>query len=306
METSGEPSWQSRALNVYLRTVKRKTHRFDIEQSRRFTRRVDRFFWNPRNVELTAENAKGVDGEWIVAPESRVDRVILYLHGGGFCLSETILHKRMVAKLCRLSGFKAYMPFYRLAPEHPFPAGLDDCVASYQWLLSLGIDPQSIVIAGDSAGGALTLSTLGRLRSEEIPLPACAVMISAGTDLTDDSRSQVDHLELDPLLAWDALELMRVAYLGEANPRDPMVSPVFLDYSGFPPLLFHVGSTELVYDHSTRAAASAQRANVDVRIKVWQGMPHVFQAMGFLPESRVALKEIAAFINSNRDSLPPG
>lgn len=302
MEHSAKPSWQIRVLNRFLRTVKRKTSGFDIAQSRDYLRRVDRFFRTPRGIKFVDENAAGVEGQWIVAPESDRDRVILYLHGGGFCLSESLLHKKMVAKLCRLSGFKAYVPRYRLAPEHPFPAGLDDCVASYRWLVNSGYAPRNIAIAGDSAGGALTLSTIGSLRDDGDPLPARGVMISAGTDLSDEATPDAERIQRDPLLPWDSLQLMRRAYLGSAHPRDPRVSPVFYDYHGFPPLLFHVGSTEILLDHATRAAERARLAGVDTRIKIWEDAPHVFQAMGFLPESKMALWEIAEFVVGRGES----
>jgi monoterpene epsilon-lactone hydrolase len=305
MERSANPSWQTEILNRYLRRVKKKTNRFDIAQSRDYLAKVDRFFRVPRRFELIDQNAEGVDGQWIVAPESRPDLVVLYLHGGGFCLSETLLHKRMVGKLCRLSGFKAYMPFYRLAPESPYPAGLDDCVTSYRWLLSSGYEPRKIVIAGDSAGGGLTLATIGRLRDEGSPLPAAGVMLSAGTDLSEQGVPNAEEIERDPLVPWDGVDRMRIAYLGGADPGDPLVSPAFLDYTGFPPLLFHVGSTELLLGQALRAAEGAQRADVDVRIKVWENAPHVFQAMGFLPEARTALEEIARFMGG-RDSLRGG
>lgn len=302
MEHSDKASWQTRLLNGFLRMVKRRAASFDIAQTRDYLHRMDRFFRAPRDIEFIDENAGGVEGQWIVAPGPDPGRVILYLHGGGFCLSESLLHKKMVAKLCRSSGFKAYMPRYRLAPEHPFPAALDDCVASYRWLVNSGYAPENIAIAGDSAGGALTLSTIGTLRDDADPLPGSAVMLSAGTDLSTDATPDADRIRRDPLLPWAPLELMRDAYLGNADPRDPLVSPVFLDYRGFPPLLFHVGSTEILLDHATRAAERARLADVDTRIKIWEDAPHVFQGMGFLPEAKLALREIAEFVVRKAES----
>lgn len=302
MDRTRRPSWQTRLLNTGLRRVKKRTNRHDIAGSRDFLRRLDRFFRVPRDIELIDDDAAGVQGQWIVAPGSAEEHVILYLHGGGFCLSESLLHKKMVAKLCRLSGFRAFMPFYRLAPEDPFPAGLDDCVASYRWLVSSGYAPGKIVIAGDSAGGGLTFSTIGRLRDAGDPLPACAVTLSAGTDLSDEGMPDAAAIARDPMLPWNTLELMREAYLGDADPTDPFVSPVYLDYRGFPPLLLHAGSTEIVCDHSIRVAESAHAAGVDTRIKIWEHAPHVFQGMGLIPEARLALREIADFIVGKNES----
>ena len=146
-----KPSWRTRLFNTGLRRVKERTSRYDIAASRDFLRRVDRLFRVPRDIDLIDDDSAGVQGQWIVAPGSAEERVILYLHGGGFCLGGSLLHKKMVAKLCRLSGFRAFMPFYRLAPEYPYPAGLDDCVASYRWLLRSGYAPGKIVIAGESS-----------------------------------------------------------------------------------------------------------------------------------------------------------
>jgi acetyl esterase/lipase len=221
--------------------------------------------------------------------------VILYFHGGAFILRTPGAHTALVASLCRRLRARALMVDYRLAPEHPYPAAADDCHAAYGWLLAEGVAPRDIVLGGDSAGGNLVLVTLQRIQASGGPLPACGVAISPVVDFTLSSRSLVANERRDPLFNLPAVVPLRGHYAPPEQHCDPGVSPLFGDFSNLPPLLFQVGSNEMLLDESTRAAARAHAAGVTVELEIWQHMAHVFQILP-LPQARVALDHIAAFI----------
>jgi acetyl esterase/lipase len=246
-------------------------------------------------VRRTPVAGAGFAGEWIDCPGSRPERVILYLHGGAFMFHWPGVYTAMVADLCRRLKARALMVNYRLAPEHPFPAATNDCHAAYSWLLTQGHEPKHIVLAGDSAGGNLALVTLQRLRGADQPMPACAVLMSAGVDFTLSSRSMVVNQRRDPMLSLVDLVSMRGFYAQPELFADPWVSPLFGDFAGLPPLLFQVGSREVLLDESTRAAARASAAGVAVTVEIWKRMGHVFQAMP-LPQAAVALDGISRFV----------
>ena len=237
--------------------------------------------------------------EWLEVPQSRPDRVFLYLHGGAFCFRMPRIQSAMVARWCRQSGARALMPVYRLAPEHPYPAAADDCLATYRWLLNQGVAAENIVIGGDSAGGNLTLVTLMRARTEGLPLPAAAMMLSPATDFSLSGRSATVNEASDPMFSAAMLRWFGEMYLGEPELYlTPFVSPLTGDFTGLPPLLFQVGSNEMLLDDSTRAAAKAHGSGVDVQLDVFDGMPHIFQAFGQLPESKMADRRIARFLEA--------
>ncbi len=250
----------------------------------------------PAVIEPTV--ARGVACEWLTPRGADASRVLYYLHGGGFVACSPATHRRMVARLAGLAGVRAFLPDYRLAPEHPFPAALDDCVAGYQHLLELGLAPERIVIAGDSAGGALTLGTLLRLRDAGLPLPAGAVCLSPATDATLSGGSFVSRADDDAMLAPAFCRSVIAAYLpNEADRLGPYASPLFAELAGLPPLLVQVGTHEILYDDSARFAERARSAGVDLTLEVWDGMWHVFQ-MFEAPESRRALQRIAEFVRT--------
>ncbi|MBN2151495.1 MAG: alpha/beta hydrolase [Candidatus Lokiarchaeota archaeon] len=191
---------------------------------------------------------------------------------------------------------------YRLAPEHPFPAGIDDCVSAYKWLLSKDVSPADIIIAGDSAGGALTLSTLLKLKQDGIPPPRAAVCFSPVTDLTYSGSTWITNERTDPVVRFmpSACYIMSVLYAGEAGPKNPLVSPLFGDYSGLPPILIQVSRHEMLYSDATRVAEQAEKDGGNVTLQEWDGMLHVFPIFGIgtnWPEASDALAKVKAFID---------
>ena len=190
------------------------------------------------------------------------------------------------------TGLRVLVPDYRLAPEHPFPVGLDDCFAVYRWLIDEGFASQRLAIAGDSAGGNLALGVLMRSRDHGLPLPACAALMSPITDFTGSGRSVQLNEASDVLFGRSALHLVQSAYLGGAAADDPAVSPLFGDWAGLPPLLFHTSDSEMLLDDSLRAVERARACGVHAEAKVWPDLPHVFQLIDLLPEARESLAEI--------------
>ena len=252
----------------------------------------------PEDVETKIVDVGGVPAEWQTLPGARRDRVLLYLHGGGFILGSPNSHRLLTVALGEVAKMRVLSVDYRLAPEHPYPAALEDCTAVYNWLLSTGITPKNIVIAGDSAGGNLTLTTLIKLRDDGTPLPAGAVCLSPATDLAGVDESFFENAETDPILADVGLFWWTPAYLAGADPSDPLVSPIYADLRGLPPLLIHVSTSEMLYSASTRLAERAKAAGVGVILETWDDMPHVWHAFGLhdLTESKEAIARIGEFI----------
>jgi acetyl esterase/lipase len=293
-------SWQSRFLSFYLRSTVRSVfgRTRDIRTLRARLLKVDRLFPGTKGVlERELVEFEDFSGEWFRVPESREDRVILYLHGGAFCLPLLKLQLPFLQRLCRLTRARAFVPHYRLVPEHPFPAAPRDCYAAYQYLVSDGCDPKRLTILGDSAGGTLTLTTLMQARDAADPLPACAAMLSPATDLTLSGASFRSNERRDASFPAETVARHLAAYvpLDSAQARDPLASPLFGDYRGLPPLLFQVGSYELIADDSVRTARKAEEHGVEVDLQVWSRMQHVFQMHQWLPEAQQALAAIVAF-----------
>ena len=270
-------------------------------------RRIERtappvFPWAGVRVEPVV--ADGVPGEWVVPKHAAEDRALLYLHGGAWVMGSPRTHRALVADLARRAGVRALAIDYRLAPEHPYPAALDDCAAGYEWLLASGIDPGRIVVAGDSAGGNLALALLLRLRDAGTPLPAGAVLLSPVTDLELGGASHATRKAVDPFFARADLRPFITQYAVAHDLRDPYLSPVGADLGGLPPLLIHVGDHEVLRDDAVRLGERARAAGVEAWTVVWPGMTHVFQMQTFLlPEARRANREIADFVRA-RVGLP--
>ena len=250
----------------------------------------------PADIKRERVMADGVPCEWLIPDQSSSDQVLLYLHGGGFVYGWTNMHREMVSHLARQMQIRVLVVDYRLAPEHPFPAALDDCTAVYRWLLQQGVAPQNIVMAGDSAGGNLTLTTLIKLRDSGSPLPAAAACLSPATDLT--VRQEMDRLR-DPVLHRRALYAFQAAYVANHNTDDPLLSPVYADLRGLPPLLIHAGEDEVLRDDAIRIAELAQQAGVPVRVEVYPRMWHVWHLyFSILPQAAHALDDIGQFLKS--------
>lgn len=249
--------------------------------------------------------AGGVPAEWVVAPGAAEDRVILYLHGGGYCIGSINTHRDLAARLSRSAQAKVLIIDYRLAPEHPFPAAVEDAVAAYRWLLTSGVVPARTVIAGDSAGGGLTVAALVYLRYTGARLPAAGVCLSPWVDLEGIGPSMTSRAAADPIVQRHLLLMMARAYLADADPASPLAAPLYADLSGLPPLLIQVGEAETLLDDATRLAARARAAGVAVTLEIWPEMIHVWQMFAaILPEGQQAIERIGEFIQTRTAALP--
>ena len=249
-----------------------------------------------RGVELTAVDAAGVPAEWLVPPDAS-GRVIFYLHGGGFVFGSPGTHRSLTERLALAAGARTFSIDYRLAPEYAQPAALEDACAAYRYLLSSGLDPARLLIAGDSAGGNLALATLLELRRTGAPLPAAAVLICPWVDLSGSGESFRTNRRYD-FLTGEICDLAAAAYLRGADARDPGVSPLFADLSRLPPLLVQAGGAELLHDQVCDFAARAREAGVKVQLTVYDDMIHDWHLFPFLPQAGRAVDEIAAFARS--------
>lgn len=294
------PSWRTHALNALLRLTMRSriTVDSDFAALRLEYEKIDaRYFPVARDVVRTPVDCGGVPAEWITVPESRPERVILYLHGGSFAFRFPNAHAALASRLCRRLGARALIPDYRLAPEDPFPAATDDCHGVYRGMLAQGIDPASVAFVGDSAGGNLALVTIHRAKVAGEPLPGCAVLLSPALDCTLTSPSMAHYDGRDPMLQLSSLLVLRRCYVASPHQyTDPEVSPLFADFRGFPPLFLQAGSSEMLRDEAIRAAESAHEAGVDVELELWPEVPHAFQIAEFLPEAGLAIDHIARFV----------
>jgi monoterpene epsilon-lactone hydrolase len=295
-------SLQSSLIRLFMRRLKLfDSSDIDVAGLRR---RADQFGSRipaHRKVAVSRVEVEGVPSEWLVPPDAPEDRALLYLHGGAWILGSTDLYRAFVSRMAFLSQTKALVINYRLAPEHPFPAGLEDCLTAFDFLTASGIRPENIVVAGDSAGGNLTLALLVALRDRGSPLPGAAVVISPATDLTGSGDSYQSRAEVDPLFGGHEAGNIVQWYAGEHDPDHPLISPLFAELHELPPILLHVGDHEILLDDSTRFAERAQHFGVDANVVVWPEMFHVFHLFSpLLPEARKANREIADFIRKHQ------
>ncbi len=253
----------------------------------------------PAGVAVEPAALGDLPGEWVRGPAADGDAAVLLVHGGGFSAGSCRTHRELAARLSLASGVPVLTFDYRLAPEHPFPAALDDTVAAYRALLARGIAPARIVIAGDSAGGGLALSALLRLRDEGEALPAAAALISPWADLALAGETMETRADADPLCSREGLALAADTYLAGADARAPLASPVYADLAGLPPLLIHAGGDEILLSDATRLAERAADAGVDATLDVAPGLWHVWHGWaGALPEAAAALERIGAFVRA--------
>jgi epsilon-lactone hydrolase len=298
-------SVRARAANlVFRRCFKRTFERgHSVESLRSLVQRFDRHAARPpRGISTIRLELGDFEAERIATPHARGDRVLLYLPGGGFVARSPALHRGLVARICAEAQAEALLAFYRLAPENPFPAALEDCVAAYHHLLEQGSSPSGVVIGGDSAGGCLTLATLMALRDRGTPLPAAAFTLSAVTDLRSHANgSRTENRLQDPVLSIDHADKWHRYYVAheEFSLTDPLVSPVLGDFSGLPPLLMQASTTEILLDDSRLAAAAACAAGVDCTLELFHGVAHVWHALPYLPESRRAVRSIGSFVRAH-------
>jgi monoterpene epsilon-lactone hydrolase len=249
------------------------------------------------DVRYEAVNAGGVPAEFVSTPESDEGRIMYYLHGGGYVIGSISTHREMASRLARAAKARILLVDYRLAPENPFPAAVEDSVGGYKWLLSSGVKPGRVVIAGESAGGGLTAATLVALRDAGEPLPAAAICVSPWVDMEAIGESMVTRADVDPFVQKDALLEMARTYLGGTDPRTPLASPIYADLKGLPPLLIQVGTAEVLYDDARRLAERAESAGVEVVFEPWEDMIHMWHSFAaMLPEGQQAIDRIGEFV----------
>jgi epsilon-lactone hydrolase len=253
------------------------------------------------DVTLTAVDINGIPGEWSAVPGSDRSRVLLFFHGGGYCSGSIISHRRMASEAGRAGGVRTLAISYRLAPENPFPAALEDAVTAWHFLRRQGIAAKHIAIGGDSAGGGLSLAVALKLRDVKEELPACLWLVSPWTDLTMSGSTLVTKEAVDPLIHKSYLCELAEAYLGGAVDRkDPRVSPLFANLTGMPPLLIQVGSAETLLDDAMRLAAAAGEADVSVTLEIWPHMIHAWHLWNArLEPGRHALSSAGTFVRSH-------
>jgi acetyl esterase/lipase len=251
------------------------------------------------DVSLTPADAGGVPAEWSIVPGSDPSRVLMFFHGGGYCSGSIVSHRRMVTEAGRAAGIRTLAVAYRLAPEHPFPAALDDALAAWRFLRAQGIAAAHIAVGGDSAGGGLTVALIDRLRQAGEDQPACAWLCSPWTDLTMSGATLATKDSVDPLIHKAYLEELAAAYVSAGIDRkDPRVSPLFADLNGLPPMLIQVGSAETLLADATRFAAAAGAADVAVTLEIWPHMTHAWHMWNaHLDAGRRALASAGAFVH---------
>ena len=270
-----------------------------LEERRRRAAAAARWVPNPPpEIKRIAVDAGGVAAEWVIAPVSQHDRHILYLHGGGYVIGSPSLYRHLTWRLARAARARLLAADYRLAPEHPFPAALDDAIAAYKWMLADGADPRQVAVIGNSAGGGLALALLLRCRDEgRVPLPAVVVALSPWTDLALTGPSLNRNAGADPFLDANGIAPIAEYYLAGADPRHPYASPLYGNLTSLPPALIQVGSDEVLRDDATRMADRLRAAGCEVVLEIWPRMPHVWHLFAsMMPEARRAIARIGAFV----------
>ncbi len=257
-------------------------------------------FQLPNDAHCEPVNAGGIPAEWVTTSGVNTERVICYLHGGGYVLGSINTHRELAFRLSRAASARVLILDYRLAPENPFPAAVDDSIAAYRWLFSIGVDPTRLIIAGESTGGGLTVATLVALRDAGEPLPAAGICLSPWVDLECLGESIVTKAEIDPVINKDYILMLAKAYLGDTNPCTPLASPLHADLTGLPPLLIQVGTAECLFDDAMRLADHARAAGVDVTLELWDDMIHMWHMFAaILPEGQQAIDRIGEFVREH-------
>lgn len=311
------PSPQSLLVSTALRQiVKRRSYgEVNVPNVRSWVDRLMGLPWSHSAVHFESLRGSALRGEWVSCRNHRNSPlVVLYLHGGGYFFCSPRTHRPVTAALAQHLGGSTLALQYRLAPEHPYPAALEDSLSAYSWLLDQGYQPRQIVLAGDSAGGGLALSTLVKLRDLGFPLPAACCCFSPWTDLAATGESLDRNDPSCAMFSAAGIRRARLLYVGQADPFDPTLSPLYADLRGLPPLMLQVSDSEVLLDDSTRFATRAREAGVSVRLQIWPKQPHVWQLFHRLvPEGRTSLLEASEFLLQHLDyeathslSLPYG
>lgn len=305
------PSWQSRAVCFTARLILKHRVWGSPTTAVRWVRRVLKALWPwsawlALRVTVQRVQEGSVCGEWLVPRALRSPSVLLYLHGGGYISGSAALFRLISVRLCRLLGARVFSLDYRLAPEHPFPAAIEDAAAGYRWLLKNGVSPRDIVVAGESAGGGLAFALLLALQRDGTPFPAGVVAMSPWADMEGTGESVVKNQATCVMCAQN-LPVLAALYLAGQPARTPLASPIYADLTGFPPILLQASGSELLLDDARRMHENAQAAGVPSRLSIYAGQPHGWHILyGILPEATAACREAAEFVQQCwRKPLPP-
>ena len=270
-----------------------------VEDSRERFEQFARAVGGDTPASVRRVDADGVPADLVSAAGASSGKAILYLHGGGYVIGSSATHGELARRLSVAAEADVLVIDYRLAPENPFPAPVEDAVTAYKWLIGQGCDPGGVAIAGDSAGGGLTVATLVSLRDQDLPLPACGVCISPWVDMEGLGESMNSRASLDPMVQREGLVGMADTYLNGADPRTPLAAPLYADLNGLPPLLIQVGTSETLYDDSTRLAERAEAAGVETCFESWEEMIHVWHLFApMLDEGQRAIERIGEFVRA--------
>jgi len=268
-----------------------------VQEARAGFEQVTNTFPVDADIKREAVDASGVKAEWLSAPNSDAGRAVLYLHGGGYVIGSINTHRALAARLSRAARARVLVIDYRLAPEHPHPAAVEDSVAAYRWMLGQGLKPARIAVAGDSAGGGLTVATLVAIRDAKLPLPAAGVCLSPWVDLEGIGESMTTKAAVDPIVQKAGIAQMAAAYLGGKDVRTPLAAPLYADLTGLPPLLIHVGTAETLLDDAFRLAERARKAGVTVHYEAAEDMIHVWHLFApMLDEGQQAIERVGEFV----------
>lgn len=292
-------SFQNAFIRNFIRSTKRLffTLGMPVEQYRAGMEKMTRMAKMPDGITVEKINCSGVPAEWIIPKNAVNPGVVLYLHGGGYAMGSINTHRALMARIAIASKTKVFGIDYRLAPEHPFPCAIDDAFEAYKWLLKEGYDNNKIVIAGDSAGGGLTVALIIRIRDENAPKAAAGVCLSPWLDLTSTGETSLTLAEEDPMIDLGSLKHFALFYSPPEKLSHPWVSPLYADLNDLAPIYIQVSSSEILLDDTRRFAEKAQIAGVDIQVDYWDKMVHVWQAFGsYLPEALEAIEKLGAYI----------
>jgi monoterpene epsilon-lactone hydrolase len=256
----------------------------------------------PPHVDVQQTTVGNIPAEWLRPAGTTDNRVVVYLHGGAYTMGSCRTHRALASRIAIASGTPVLQPEYRLAPEHPFPAALQDSMAVYCGLIDHGISPQKMVVAGDSGGGGLALALTVLLRDKDVPLPAAIACLSPWADLELTGESLTTRAKVDPICSLEESQFHATHYVGQNDPRAPLISPIYADLHGLPPILAQVGDREILLSDAVRLTERARKGGVDAELEVWDGMWHVWHLFaGYVPEGQQAVDKIGAFIRKHID-----
>ena len=276
-----------------------------LEERRMGANMMGKRFENLDGITTEGVDADGVPAEWVAAPDAG-SGAVLYLHGGGYVTGSVISHRGMAASLSRASGCRVLTIDYRLAPENKHPAQVQDAHTAYRWMLNNGVDASSLFVAGDSAGGGLTVATLLKARDAGDPMAAAGVCISPWIDMEGNGDSMRSKAGVDPMVSYEGLMDMATHFLGDGDRRDPLAAPLHADLAGLPPLLIIVGTAETLLDDAVRLHEKAESAGVDSTLEIWEDMVHIWPWFApFLPEGQQAMEQMGDFIKEQIGAAIP-